>query len=96
MPACNPFLFPPFLLQASTSASANDWMFCPLSGYMLELDPVRGVAHCLMTGYQKSLQELSSIRIEAQANMAVRGAWQAPRKRLELVLNDVAPRGCGH
>jgi hypothetical protein len=30
-------------------------MFCPLSGYLLELDPVRGVAHCPMTGYQKSL-----------------------------------------
>lgn len=31
-------------------------MFCPLSGYMLELDPTRGVAHCPMTGYHKSLE----------------------------------------
>ncbi|KAI8465103.1 MAG: DNA-directed RNA polymerase I subunit [Monoraphidium minutum] len=55
--------------QASTSAS-KDWMFCPISGYLLELDPVRGVAHCPMTGYQKSLGELSSIKIESQTNMA--------------------------
>lgn len=57
---------------ASTSGSGSkDWMFCPLSGYMLELDPARGVAHCPMTGYQKSLAELSSVRIESRTNMAV-------------------------
>lgn len=43
-------------LQPSTSTSSSkDWMFCPISGYLLELDPVRGVAHCPMTGYHKSL-----------------------------------------
>jgi hypothetical protein len=31
-------------------------MFCPYSGYMLEFDSVRGVAHCPQTGYTKKLE----------------------------------------
>jgi len=31
-------------------------MYDPKSGQMLELDPVRGVAHCPVTGYHKSLE----------------------------------------
>jgi hypothetical protein len=32
------------------------WMFCPYSGYMLEFDPVRGVATCPQSGYTKKLE----------------------------------------
>ncbi len=53
-------------------------MFCPLSGYMLELDPVRGMAHCPMTGYSKSLQGEHSAaagwlgRVRATGAMVIR------------------------
>lgn len=30
-------------------------MFCPYSGYMMQFDPVRGVAFCPQTGYTKQL-----------------------------------------
>lgn len=32
------------------------WMFCPYSGFMLEFDPVRGVATCKQSGYTKKLE----------------------------------------
>ena len=53
---CRPAAAAPPFAQPPTSASSDkDWMFCPISGYLMELDPMRGVAHCPMTGYQKSL-----------------------------------------
>ena len=41
-------------------------MFCPTSGYMLQLDAREGVARCPMTGYTKSLEGVC---------VCVRGAW---------------------
>jgi hypothetical protein len=32
------------------------WMFCPYSGYMLEFDPIKGVATCPQSGYSRRLE----------------------------------------
>lgn len=36
-------------------AASRDWMFCPQSGYLLQLDAAQGRAHCPMSGYSKQL-----------------------------------------
>jgi DNA-directed RNA polymerase I subunit RPA12 len=43
-------------LTTTPQDPGKEWMFCPTSGYMLQLDPVKGVARCPMTGYEKSLE----------------------------------------
>eukprot|EP00882_Tetradesmus_deserticola_P023080 GHRQ01025112.1.p1 GENE.GHRQ01025112.1~~GHRQ01025112.1.p1 ORF type:complete len:167 (+),score=28.38 GHRQ01025112.1:142-642(+) len=50
-------------------ADQNSWMFCPYSGYMLEFDAVRGVAHCPQTGYTKQLEDLEHIKLMSRTNM---------------------------
>ena len=43
-------------LTTTPQDPGKEWMFCPTSGYMLQLDPVKGIARCPMTGYEKSLE----------------------------------------
>lgn len=42
--------------SSKPSTSRNkDWMFCPYTGAMLELDAVKNVAHCQVSGYSIGL-----------------------------------------
>eukprot|EP00878_Enallax_costatus_P003717 GHUV01003933.1.p1 GENE.GHUV01003933.1~~GHUV01003933.1.p1 ORF type:complete len:124 (+),score=17.01 GHUV01003933.1:201-572(+) len=47
----------------------NEWMFCPLSGYLLEFDPVKGVAHCPQSGFSRRLEDFSEVRVMSRTNM---------------------------
>ena len=44
------------ITTGSTMAVSKDWMFCPRSGYMLDLDGNKGVASCAVSGYKQDLQ----------------------------------------
>ncbi|KAG2493678.1 hypothetical protein HYH03_008192 [Edaphochlamys debaryana] len=50
-------------------SSDKEWMFCPTSGYLLSLDPKRQVAACPVSGYQRSLAELSNIKVVLRTDM---------------------------
>ncbi|GIL73690.1 hypothetical protein Vretimale_5426 [Volvox reticuliferus] len=50
-------------------SSDKDWMFCPKSGYLLTLDPDRRIATCKVSGYQRSLEELSSVKVVLRTDM---------------------------
>ncbi|GLC46129.1 hypothetical protein PLESTB_001193100 [Pleodorina starrii] len=50
-------------------SSDKDWMFCPKSGYLLNLDPKRQVAACNVSGYERSLAELSSVKVVLRTDM---------------------------
>ncbi|KAL6764882.1 DNA-directed RNA polymerase I subunit [Haematococcus lacustris] len=44
-------------------------LFCPLSGYLLELDANKGAAVCAVSGYSKPLSELGGIVMEHTTDM---------------------------
>eukprot|EP00877_Chromochloris_zofingiensis_P002149 jgi/Chrzof1/11935/Cz06g15070.t1 len=56
-------------MTEEVSTAPKDWMFDPLSGYLLTLDPVKGVANCSLTGYQRSLDDLSTVKIVSSTKM---------------------------
>jgi hypothetical protein len=35
--------------------SSRDWMFCPLTGQLLDFDAARNIALCPLSGQEKSL-----------------------------------------
>ena len=37
-------------------ASDRDWMFCPTTGALLQLDDVTGEATCPLSGWKRSLE----------------------------------------
>jgi len=90
----------------SEGNAGKDWMFCPTSGQLLQLDPVRGVAFCPATGYTKSLEELSKVSIISRSNMAeysrtynlqplVKDTTVALDNRVRATVDEVCPK-CGH
>ncbi|GAX73936.1 hypothetical protein CEUSTIGMA_g1386.t1 [Chlamydomonas eustigma] len=48
---------------------SKDWMFCPRSGYLLDLDASNGTATCSVSGYKQGLQDFSSIKVELHTDM---------------------------
>eukprot|EP00199_Chlamydomonas_sp_CCMP681_P004696 CAMPEP_0119103906 /NCGR_PEP_ID=MMETSP1180-20130426/2253_1 /TAXON_ID=3052 ORGANISM="Chlamydomonas cf sp, Strain CCMP681" /NCGR_SAMPLE_ID=MMETSP1180 /ASSEMBLY_ACC=CAM_ASM_000741 /LENGTH=123 /DNA_ID=CAMNT_0007088523 /DNA_START=192 /DNA_END=563 /DNA_ORIENTATION=- len=49
--------------------AAKEHLFCPLSGYVLELDAARGAATCTVSGFSKDLSELSHVRVMLRTDM---------------------------
>ncbi|KAF8064481.1 CYCT1-1 [Scenedesmus sp. PABB004] len=85
----------------------NSWMFCPISGYMLEFDAVRGVAHCPQTGYTKRLEDLQHIKLMTRTNMedyrrqykleplVKEELLQKQQTRVRATVDETCP-GCGN
>lgn len=54
----------------SSSTSANrDWLFCPVTGALLDLDAHRGVAWAPTTSFERPLADLSDVRIVSETDM---------------------------
>lgn len=47
--------------QMSGAASGRDWMFCPTSGYLLEVRPAQGAAVCEASGFARDLNDLAKV-----------------------------------
>jgi DNA-directed RNA polymerase I subunit RPA12 len=50
-------------------AENNEWMFCPLSGYLMVFDPAKGVAHCPQTGHMAPLEVFTGVKVMSRTNM---------------------------
>jgi len=44
-------------------------MFCPASGYLLELNADKGAAVCAVSGYKKNLSDLSDVTLVLKSDM---------------------------
>uniref|UniRef100_A0A7S0WT88 DNA-directed RNA polymerase subunit n=1 Tax=Chlamydomonas leiostraca TaxID=1034604 RepID=A0A7S0WT88_9CHLO len=50
-------------------ATKKDHLFCPVSGYLLELDAKRGAAVCTVSGFRRDLSELTNVSIVSHTDM---------------------------
>lgn len=56
--------------MASTPPPANrDWLFCPATGALLDLDAHRGVAWAPTTAFERPLADLADVRIVSETDM---------------------------
>ena len=72
---------------ASDAVRSRDWMFCPVTGALLELDAERGVAWSPVSGFERRLEgKLDLNKEEALASFFFLLATRA-RKNLDLDLD---------
>ncbi|CAG9466673.1 unnamed protein product [Pedinophyceae sp. YPF-701] len=50
-------------------SSSRDYLFCPLSGDLLEFDSANGVARCPMCSFMKDLSEFEGIKVTSETDM---------------------------
>lgn len=97
--------------RATTTNNSRDWMFCPLSGYLLEVQPAQGVAVCRASGFSRNLADLSKVKLMQQSDMKdfrrkynleplVKDAAQgdeggAHKGRTRATVDEPCPK-CGH
>lgn len=53
-----------------TTSTNKDWMFCPLTGVMLEVDPIKGTAYSPYTDYKLNLEDVSHLCIIKETKMS--------------------------
>ena len=74
--------------SSKPSSSRNkDWMFCPYTGAMLELDAVKNVAHCQVSGYSIGLDGVPQ---QAPAQL---DPWESHRGTASHLLPAAALQG---
>lgn len=64
-------------MPSSTSAN-RDWLFCPVTGALLDLDAHRGVAWAPTTSFERPLADLAGVRIVSETDI------EAYRRRYRL------------
>jgi hypothetical protein len=78
--------------STSTSAvAARDWMFCPLSGSLLEMRPGQGAAVCDASGFSRNLADLSRITLLQKSDMKARECAGARRPSFHLQSAHLPP-----
>lgn len=50
-------------------ALSRDWMFCPISGALLVVDPHTGIASCADSNYSVDLTNLSSAKVVSSSDI---------------------------
>ena len=72
------------------AAANRDWLFCPVTGALLDVDAHRGVAWSPATSFERPLADLAAVRIVSETDM------DAYRRRHRLQpLADVRKEGGG-
>ncbi|KAG1677617.1 hypothetical protein FOA52_010398 [Chlamydomonas sp. UWO 241] len=81
-------------------------MFCPRSGYLLDLNANSGVASCSVSGYKQELQDFSNVKVTLKTDMEdyrrrfnleplVKGAADVEEMRQRATTDEACPK-CGH
>uniref|UniRef100_A0A7S3QKP3 DNA-directed RNA polymerase subunit n=1 Tax=Dunaliella tertiolecta TaxID=3047 RepID=A0A7S3QKP3_DUNTE len=52
-----------------SSSHAKEHMFCPKSGYLLDLNGTQGAAICSVSGYKRDLSELADVKVTFHTDM---------------------------
>jgi hypothetical protein len=68
------------------------WMFCPLSGALLQFDTVKGVAFCKCSGYQQSLDGEHGAQRARRLSRALSG-WEGCGAARGCMRGDARPAG---
>lgn len=74
---------------SSRSATDKDWMFCPYTGAILQIDEARNVAACALSGYAVSLDDLED-RVRVVHETDIEG--MARRHGLEMLVKTERER----